>query len=246
MHKIMTDSPTISTEISPITVYLREIVYGGSDGIITTFAVVAGFSGAQIDPATSSLPILSVLLFGFANLFADATSMGLGNFLSVRADQDVYHQEQSIIHKKLSDNPDAYLSLTTDVLHKKGFTPEEAQKISSIYAGNKNYWADFMTRNLMHMTDSRNENALLTSLATFSAFIVFGAVPLIPYMILNIPVHFQFAYSILGAGTALVLLGVLRWKVTKRSLVMSIVETLIIGGASALVAYGVGYMFQLN
>src|SRR3989338_2105820 len=75
--------------------YLREIVYGGNDGIVTTFAVVAGFAGAQRDPATSAVPVVSVLLFGLANLFADGLSMSLGSFLSIRADQDVYRNEKS-------------------------------------------------------------------------------------------------------------------------------------------------------
>jgi VIT1/CCC1 family predicted Fe2+/Mn2+ transporter len=65
--------------------YLKEIVYGGNDGIVTTFAIVAGFSGAQHDPATA-LPAFTVLLFGFSNLFSDGVSMALGNFLSNRSD----------------------------------------------------------------------------------------------------------------------------------------------------------------
>lgn len=240
----MKEPHSLNTHISPFTVYLREIVYGGSDGIITTFAVVAGFSGAQIDPAASSLPVLSVLLFGFANLFADATSMGLGNYLSVRADQDVYHQEQSLIMKKLSENIESYTQVSSDILQKKGFNKEDAHTITSIYAKNTNYWADFMTRNVMNMTDSRNENALLTSLATFFAFIVFGCVPLLPYLLLQTTIQAHFLYSILSAIIALILLGVLRWKVTNRNILTCIAETLLIGGTSALVAYGVGYMFQ--
>ena len=74
---------------SKVSEYLKEIVYGGSDGIVTTFAVVAGFSGAQnMNIAQNS--VMVVLLFGLANLFADASSMGLGNILSILADKDVF------------------------------------------------------------------------------------------------------------------------------------------------------------
>ncbi len=76
---------------SPFADYFKEVIYGGIDGIITTFAVVAGFSGAAIsNEATTQLSFMVVLLFGLANLFADGVSMGLGNFLSVRSDQDLY------------------------------------------------------------------------------------------------------------------------------------------------------------
>lgn len=60
--------------------YLRDLVYGANDGIITTFAVVAGVAGAD-------LPTATVLILGFANLVADGFSMGASNFLSIRSDE---------------------------------------------------------------------------------------------------------------------------------------------------------------
>jgi vacuolar iron transporter family protein len=106
---------------SPFSVYLREIVYGGLDGIVTTFAVVAGFSGAQISANITTIPVLSVLLFGFANLLADATSMGLGNFLSVRADQDVYTREEAKERQEIKNNTEFEKLETVSILQTKGF-----------------------------------------------------------------------------------------------------------------------------
>jgi len=63
--------------------YLPEVIYGANDGIVTTFAVVAGVAGAALDPAI-------VLVLGAANLFADGFSMGMSNFLSRRSEAD-YH-----------------------------------------------------------------------------------------------------------------------------------------------------------
>ena len=62
--------------------YVRELVYGANDGIITTFAVVAGVAGGGLQPAT-------VLIIGAANLVADGLSMGVGNYLSIRAHESV-------------------------------------------------------------------------------------------------------------------------------------------------------------
>lgn len=59
---------------------MRDLVYGASDGIVTTFAVVAGTAGGALSPAV-------VLIIGAANLAADGLSMGVGNFLSIRADE---------------------------------------------------------------------------------------------------------------------------------------------------------------
>jgi VIT1/CCC1 family predicted Fe2+/Mn2+ transporter len=60
--------------------YLRDLVYGANDGIITTFAVVGGVSGG-------ALPDVAVLIVGAANLAADGVSMGVGNFLAIRAEE---------------------------------------------------------------------------------------------------------------------------------------------------------------
>jgi vacuolar iron transporter family protein len=60
--------------------YIRDVVYGANDGIITTFAVVAGVTGG-------ALPARAVLIVGVANLFADGLSMGVGNYLSIRSNE---------------------------------------------------------------------------------------------------------------------------------------------------------------
>lgn len=60
--------------------YIRDVVYGANDGIITTFAVVAGVTGGALNAR-------AVLIIGAANLFADGLSMGVGNYLSIRSDE---------------------------------------------------------------------------------------------------------------------------------------------------------------
>ncbi len=61
--------------------YISEVIYGANDGIVTTFAVVAGVAGAALDPAI-------VVILGLANLFADGFSMGMSNYLSQRSTID--------------------------------------------------------------------------------------------------------------------------------------------------------------
>ena len=63
--------------------YLPEFVYGGIDGAVTTFAVVAGSIGASLSP-------FIVLILGFANLFADGFSMAISNYLSVKSQIDLH------------------------------------------------------------------------------------------------------------------------------------------------------------
>ena len=65
----------------PSGAYLAEVVYGANDGIVTTFAVVAGATGAVLDARV-------VVILGVANLLADGFSMGMSNFLSRRSELD--------------------------------------------------------------------------------------------------------------------------------------------------------------
>ena len=66
--------------------YLPDMVYGANDGIITTFAVVAGVAGAELSSAI-------VLILGTANLLADGFSMGASDFLSIRSEAAVERME---------------------------------------------------------------------------------------------------------------------------------------------------------
>lgn len=66
--------------------YLRDMVYGANDGLITTFAVVAGVEGG-------ALTRRAVLIVGLANLLADGLSMGVGNYLAIRAHESVLEVE---------------------------------------------------------------------------------------------------------------------------------------------------------
>lgn len=71
-----------NTPLSEQASLLRDSVYGANDGIITTFAVVAGAQGAGIDPKV-------VIALGVANLFADGFSMASGNYLGMKTEEDV-------------------------------------------------------------------------------------------------------------------------------------------------------------
>jgi VIT1/CCC1 family predicted Fe2+/Mn2+ transporter len=76
--------------------YIRDIVYAANDGMITTFAVVAGVRGARLGP-------LAVLALGFANLAADGLSMAIGNYLGIKSEraaelEHLYQEWDETVH----------------------------------------------------------------------------------------------------------------------------------------------------
>lgn len=82
--------PTLNSSREVAQHYLPDVVYGANDGIITTFAVVAGVEGAQ-------LPAAVVLILGVANLLADGFSMGASNILSIRSQSAVERVERKAV-----------------------------------------------------------------------------------------------------------------------------------------------------
>lgn len=226
--------------------YLKDFVYGGVDGIVTTFAVVAGFSGAnQQAGEVSQYSLALVLLFGLANLFADGASMSLGNFLSIRSDKALYKKVKKTKLYNIRNDSRIEEERTFSILKEEGFGEREAQELTDIYSKNEQYWLDFLMKNELKMESPENQRPVLRAVATFIAFCFFGFLPIFPF------VFFQqedtskvFLLSTFFTFFALISLGFMRAKVTSEKMVKAVVEVVLVGSVSASVAYFVGEMFK--
>lgn len=226
-----------------LTRYLKEIMYGSTDGIITTFAVVAGFAGAQANTPGLGLPLAVVLLFGMANLFADAASMGLGNFLSVKTEHDVYANELRKKLKSIQKKPEMEMQRSMQLLEGRGFDSTSSRAIAVHYVKNPSYLARFLLEEEHDMIDPTAETPFHTGLATFLSFVIFGSIPLIPFAVSGGSIPPLWVSSI-ATGIALVILGILRWRVTRQTVARSLGETILLGSLAALLAYKIGTLFQ--
>ncbi len=227
--------------ISAAAEFIKQIIYGGNDGIVTTFAVVAGFAGAGAEGA-ATVGGVAVLLFGLANLFADGAAMGLGEFLSARSEQDLYHSVRKKELHEIKHNPEMEKLEAIEIMRDRGYSEEDAKTVVEIMEKYPNHYADFMMAYEIQMADPDGENPALNGIATFFAFIVFGAIPLFPYFFLA-PNSATFHLSIAATFTALVLLGILRYLVVRNSIIRAVGETVLVGGVCAIVAYSVGLLF---
>jgi VIT1/CCC1 family predicted Fe2+/Mn2+ transporter len=221
--------------------YLREIVYGGSDGIVTTFAVVAGFTGAN---ATSSdmmgVAIGAVVLFGLANLFSDAVSMGLGDYMSIRSQEDLYNTTYQKELKHLEHSSKSFTDRIQDQLVLKGFTNSDAKEIVKLFHKNPEFGIEWLMREYHGIPNPGQSSPVFSALATLVSFLFFGFIPLIPFVFgISDPTK-AFVLSISGVITALILLGLLRWKVVGYGLTRALGETLFLGGVSASIAFLIG------
>ena len=94
--------------------YLGEFVYGGIDGIVTTFAVVSASVG-------SKQPVAVVIILGFANLIADGFSMGISAYLSTKSEREVYDREKARVEKALG-NPKREKAMIMRIYKRRGFS----------------------------------------------------------------------------------------------------------------------------
>lgn len=228
--------------ITPLQEHVRQVVFGGNDGIVTTFAVVAGFAGLGAE-GTTQVGVVAVLLFGLANLLADATSMGLGEFLSARSEQDVYRSIREKERQEIATNPAAEMAETVEILEARGVSAADSRDMAAILARNPEMMADFMMQYEIGLADPTEERPWLNGLITFGSFILFGAVPLLPYMVAGAGLS-TFVASCAATLAALTALGVLRWQVSMERFARSVGETLLVGGSCAVVAFAVGLAFR--
>lgn len=218
--------------------FLKQIVYGGNDGIVTTFAIVAGFAGASAEN-TGTIGALAVLVFGLANLFADGVSMGLGEFLSGRSQRDLYRSRRRMELAELADEPARERQELRQMLRERGVDGQDADQMADILMRNHGFAADLMMAYEFEMTDPRSTNPVADGLSTFLAFITLGFIPLLPYLVGMDPAR-AFPVSVAATTAALFGLGALRWRITRESAARSIGETMAVGGLCSLVAFTVG------
>ena len=138
-RKTLNEHVKNSHKISPLTTYIKEFVYGGNDGIVTTFAVVAGFSGANLGDHALNLSIITVILFGLANLFADGAAMGLGNYLSIRSEKKLYRNHLEMEVQEIHDSPLYEIEETELLFREQGFTKEDSEQLTQIVSTNTEF-----------------------------------------------------------------------------------------------------------
>lgn len=232
----VTKNNLIMTKISG---YIGEVVYGGIDGIVTTFAVVAGFVGAWASATLGDIWPLAVVLFGLANLFGDGVSMALGKYLSTKSEQDIYHREWN--NEKIATTQ-YYKKKYTDtvaILMAQWVEQTEAEHMTDIMVKHPELWVKWQMDNIVWMPDVRDEKPIAQWLITLFSFIVFGAIPLIPYIFLWEGYDY-WMISLVMTGWSLILLGIVRWYITKMNFISTVWQMVILWTVAAAVAYWTG------
>src|SRR3990172_1647799 len=144
--------------------YIGDMVYGGLDGIVTTFAVVSGVAGANLGANI-------VLILGLANLFADGFSMAVGSYLSTKSEQEYYNREKERESWEVEHFPEGEKAELYELFHKQGYSEEDAHKLVEIKSKNNKLWVNaMMLEELGMLEDTRNP--VYNALATLVSFVI--------------------------------------------------------------------------
>jgi VIT1/CCC1 family predicted Fe2+/Mn2+ transporter len=219
--------------------YLADAVLGATDGIVTTFAVVAGAAGAALSSGI-------VLIMGFANLFADGLSMAVGNYLGARSQQDFWREEREREIWEIEQIPEAEREEIRRHYQRKGFEGELLERAVAIITSDKARWLDEMMREELGIREERTA-PLRSGVVTFAAFAIAGFLPLLSYGIAFFNPGFvsrAFPLSVALTALSLFAVGAARSFITRRSWWRSGLEILGLGGAAAVCAFAVGHLLR--
>ncbi|KAL2633917.1 hypothetical protein R1flu_005396 [Riccia fluitans] len=218
--------------------YVKSIVYGGLDAIVTSFALVASVSGG-------SYPAAAVLVLGCANLIADGLSMGFGDYLSSSTEQSYAANRKEMSDWEFRNDMHGQVMNLVSVYESHGMSRADAEQVVAVFSKYDN----LLTTAKMTMDDGllppdEEESPLKNGIVTFFSFLAFGSTPLLSFAVLNpITQNIQVKFLVACVVTvlALILLGVAKAKISGDRYINSVLMVVGNGGIAALAAYFISY-----
>ena len=218
--------------------YLSDFIYGGIDGAVTTFAVVAGVAGAGLSPSV-------VLILGAANLIADGFSMGAANFAGLRAEREQANHARKEEEHEIRVHPEGEREEIRQIFAGKGFAGETLDRIVDTITSDREQWVKVMLAE-EHGITGPLKSPFRAGSATFGAFVVIGAIPLLSYVIeyFGVETGPAFAHSCWLTAVAFAFIGAVKARFVDQKWWMGALETVAIGGAAAVLAYTIGALLK--
>lgn len=214
--------------------WLRDSVYGAIDGAVTTFAIVASVAGAGLDKRI-------ILALGLANVLADGFSMSAANYSGTKAERDNAARLRKIEERHIRVDPDGERRELRVILENKGLAGTVLDEAVDAIAMNKAKWIDIMLIDEYGLSPV-SPHPMRAALITFGAFLVAGFVPLIPFVF---AADSAFTVAIIATAVAFFAIGTLKSIWSLAPWWRSGLETLVIGGIAAFIAYFVGSLFHV-
>jgi VIT1/CCC1 family predicted Fe2+/Mn2+ transporter len=210
---------------------LRASVFGVNDGLVSNLSLVMGVAGAQPEGSI-------VLLAGVAGLLAGAFSMAAGEYVSMRAQRELFERQLALEEAELEVAPEEEQQELALIYRAKGIPREEAEALAARIIGDRSVALDTLAREELGLDPGELGSPWGAALGSFGAFAGGAALPVIPYL-------FGSGWGHLGAsaalsGLALFAVGASLSLFTGRNPLLSGGRMVAIGGVAACLTYAIG------
>jgi vacuolar iron transporter family protein len=211
--------------------WLRPAVFGAMDGLVTNIALIAGVGGGGV-------PAHTILLTGVAGLVAGAVSMGLGEYTSVRTQNEQVAREVSKERHELETHPEAEAQELTELWVARGLSPELAAQVAPTLARNPEAALRVHAQEELGVNLDETPSPWVAAVSSFLCFSVGALVPLLPYVFGATVLWLALA----AGGVGLFVAGAIVARFTNRTWWASGTRQLLMGAAAAGITYLVGLL----
>ncbi|MCA9062359.1 MAG: VIT1/CCC1 transporter family protein [Planctomycetaceae bacterium] len=217
--------------------YLRDFIYGGIDGAVTTFAVVSGVAGAGLSSGV-------VIILGIANLIGDGFSMAASNYLGTRADDQLREKARHTEEQHIRHHPDGEREEIRQIFAMKGFEGRVLEEAVEVICSDRERWIDTMLKDELGLP-LHTPSATRAAITTFLAFVTIGSLPLAPFIlefVVGKPLTWTYHISTGLTAIAFFLIGAAKSRFVMQKWQFAGLETLAVGGIAAGLAYVAGLL----
>ncbi len=218
--------------------WIGQAIYGMNDGLGSVFGVVAGVAGA------TNASALFVIVSGLAAVVANAVSMGAGAYLATKSEREVYEAELDRERREIEMDPEQEQEEMELFYQLKGFTQEEARKLSERMAERPEQMLKTLAAEELGLSSETFPNPWREGLSAGIATAIGAFIPVIPFFFASgfpaVVASFiisSLAYFVVGAAKVLV---------TGRGWLRSGLEMLLIGLGVGIITYFIGTLFNLG
>jgi len=211
--------------------WLRAAVFGAMDGLVTNIALIAGVGGGGAAPH-------AVVLTGAAGLVAGAISMGLGEYTSVRAQNEQIAAEVDKERRELERHPEAEADELAEIWIARGLPADLARQVARTLAENPAEAVRVHAQEELGIDPDESPNPWVAASSSFVCFAGGALVPLLPYLFGSTSLWLALAAGAMGLFVA----GALIARFTGRRWWLSGLRQLLLGVAAAAATYGIGHL----
>ncbi|HEX6970385.1 MAG TPA: VIT1/CCC1 transporter family protein [Micromonosporaceae bacterium] len=215
--------------------WLRPAVFGAMDGLVTNIALIAGVGGGGVSPD-------NIVLTGVAGLVAGAISMGLGEYTSVRSQNEQVAAEVAKERRELERNPEVEAQELAELWVRRGLPRELAEQLTAALRNNPEETLRMHVREELGVDPDEQPSPWAAAISSFGFFSVGALVPLLTYLLGF--TSLWLALSVGGLG--LFITGAIVARFTNRPWWMSGLRQLLLGAAAAAATYVIGVMIGVQ